>query len=101
MGIVQYWPIGFLFVPLTVAGYVGVPEDKTNAAAGLMNFMRNIGQSVGTAAVTALIARRSQYHQSVLADYTGSPRFHAVTQALAVLAACCGGFDRVLRLGRT
>jgi DHA2 family multidrug resistance protein len=68
----QYIPVAFLFVPLTLAGYVGLSPEKTNAAAGLMNFMRNIGQSVGTSAVTTLIARRSQYHQSVLAEYTGS-----------------------------
>jgi MFS transporter, DHA2 family, multidrug resistance protein len=57
----QYLPVAFLFVPLTLAGYVGLPAEKTNAAAGLMNFMRNIGQSVGTSAVTTLIARRSQW----------------------------------------
>src|SRR5258705_9549508 len=72
----QYIPVAFLFVPLTLAGYVGLPAGKTNAAAGLMNFMPNIGQSVGTSAVTTLIARRSQYHQSVLAGYTTSAPFH-------------------------
>jgi DHA2 family multidrug resistance protein len=72
----QYLPVGFLFVPLTMAAYVGLPESKSNAAAGLINFTRNIGQSVGTSAVTTLIARRSQYHQSVLAEYTRSPRFN-------------------------
>jgi len=41
--------------PPHLAGYVGLPAGKTNAAAGLMNFMRNIGQSVGTSAVTTLI----------------------------------------------
>ncbi len=80
----QYAPIAFLFVPLTLAGYVGLPAEKTNAAAGLMNFMRNIGQSVGTSAVTTLIARRSQYHQSVLAEYTASGRFQASITALAM-----------------
>jgi DHA2 family multidrug resistance protein len=80
----QYAPIAFLFVPLTLAGYVGLPAEKTNAAAGLMNFMRNIGQSVGTSAVTTLIARRSQYHQSVLAEYTASGRFQASIAALAM-----------------
>src|ERR1700731_4599588 len=72
----QYIPVAFLFVPLTLAGYIGLSPEKTNAAAGLMNFMRNIGQSVGTSAVTTLIARRSQYHQSVLAVYTRSPYFN-------------------------
>jgi DHA2 family multidrug resistance protein len=41
-----------------------------------------MGQSVGTSAVTTLIARRSQYHQSVLADYTRAPRFDAVVAGL-------------------
>src|ERR1700720_479273 len=80
----QYIPVAFLFVPLTLAGYVGLRAEKTNAAAGLMNFMRNIGQSVGTSAVTTLIARRSQYHQSVLAEYTASGRFHASIAGLAI-----------------
>ena len=85
----QYVPVAFLFVPLTLAGYVGLPAEKTNAAAGLMNFMRNIGQSVGTSAVTTLIARRSQYHQSVLAAYTASARFHDATTALALRLTHC------------
>jgi DHA2 family multidrug resistance protein len=80
----QYIPVAFLFVPLTLAGYVGLAPEKTNAAAGLMNFFRNMGQSVGTSAVTTLIARRSQYHQSVLAEYTASGRFHASIIALTM-----------------
>ena len=33
--------VGFLFVPLTMAAYVGLPDSKSNAAAGLINFTRN------------------------------------------------------------
>jgi len=82
MRIWQYLPVGFLFVPLTMAAYVGLPESKSNAAAGLINFTRNIGQSVGTSAVTTLLARRGQYHQSVLAEYTRSHRFDAAIAGL-------------------
>src|SRR6201987_571622 len=82
MRIWQYLPVGFLFVPLTMATYVGLPESKSNSAAGLINFTRNIGQSVGTAAVTTLRARRGQYHQSVLAEYTRSHRFDAAVARL-------------------
>jgi MFS transporter, DHA2 family, multidrug resistance protein len=82
MRIWQYPPVGFLFVPLTMAAYVGLPESKSNAAAGLINFTRNIGQSVGTSAVTTLLARRGQYHQSVLAEYTRSHRFDAAIAGL-------------------
>ena len=82
MRIWQYLPVGFLFVPLTMAAYVGLPTEKSNAAAGLINFMRNIGQSVGTSAVTTLLARRGQYHQSVLAAYTHSHRFDTAVAGL-------------------
>src|SRR6266403_3211317 len=82
MRIWQYLPVGFLFVPLTMAAYVGLPESKSNSAAGLINFTRNIGQSVGTSAVTTLLARRGQYHQSVLAEYTRSHRFDAAVAGL-------------------
>jgi DHA2 family multidrug resistance protein len=53
------------------------------AASGLMNFMRNIGQSIGTSAVTTLIARRSQFHQSILAEHTASGRFKGAITGLA------------------
>jgi MFS transporter, DHA2 family, multidrug resistance protein len=81
--VLQSIPLPFLFVPLTLAGYVGLPSEKTNSAAGLMNFMRNMGQSIGTSALTTVLARRDQFHQSVLADYTASPRFHNAVQRLA------------------
>ena len=88
--ILQYFPLGFVFVPLNVAGYVGLAPEKTNGAAGLMNFMRNIGQSVGTSAVTTLIARRSQYHQSVLAAHSGSGGFDAAIHTLTTQLARAG-----------
>src|ERR1700719_3384908 len=41
-------------------------------------------------AVTTLIARPSQYHQSVLASYTASGRFHDATAALAMRLTSAG-----------
>jgi DHA2 family multidrug resistance protein len=67
--VAQVVGFGFLFVPITLVTYVGVPADKTNAVAGMINFMRNIGSSVGTSLVTTVIARRSQFHQSILASH--------------------------------
>jgi DHA2 family multidrug resistance protein len=69
--IVQYIPMGFIFIPATMAAYIGVPQEKSNAVAGLINFVRNIGSSVGTSAVTTILARRTQFHQAVLASDTG------------------------------
>jgi DHA2 family multidrug resistance protein len=64
--VVQVIGIGFLFVPITLASYVGIPQEQSNMVSGIINFMRNIGSSVGTSVVTTMIARRSQYHQAVL-----------------------------------
>ena len=77
--------LGFLFVPITLVAYIGIPADKNNAVAGIVNFMRNIGSSVGTSMVTTLIARRSQYHQQVLIDYTraDNPNFQNLANGLA------------------
>jgi DHA2 family multidrug resistance protein len=36
---------------------------------GIINFMRNIGSGVGTSMVTTLVARRAQYHQSILVEH--------------------------------
>ncbi len=88
--IIQYLPVAFLMVPITASGYIGLPKEKSNAAAGLMNFTRNIGMSVGTSAVTTMVERRSQYHQSVLAVYTGSGHFNAAVAGLADRLAHAG-----------
>jgi DHA2 family multidrug resistance protein len=68
--IAQYVPMGFIFIPATMAAYIGVPQEKNNAVAGLINFVRNIGASVGTSAVTTILARRAQVHQVMLANDT-------------------------------
>jgi MFS transporter, DHA2 family, multidrug resistance protein len=46
------------------------PPDKANSVAGIFNFMRNIGSSVGTSMVTTLLARRAQVHRMVLSQHT-------------------------------
>ncbi len=85
--IAQVVGLGFLFVPITLAAYVGMPPEKSNAVAGMINFMRNMGSSVGTSMVTTLIARRSQYHQAILVGHTtpGNPNFQNATSGLAQL----------------
>jgi DHA2 family multidrug resistance protein len=44
--VAQVVGIGFLFVPITAAGYIGVPPEKGNSVSGMINFMRNIGGSI-------------------------------------------------------
>jgi MFS transporter, DHA2 family, multidrug resistance protein len=94
--IVQVFGMAFLFVPINLSSYVGMPQDKSSSIAGIVNFMRNIGSSVGTSMVTAIIARRSQVHQVYLAaDVT--PGATSVTNAISGLTArlAASGMDAV------
>jgi DHA2 family multidrug resistance protein len=83
--IAQVIGLGFLFVPITLVAYIGVSPEKNNAVAGIVNFMRNMGSSVGTSIVTTLIARRSQFHQEILGDYirAGNPNLQNTVDGLA------------------
>ena len=87
--ITQVIGLGFLFVPITLVAYVGIAPEKNNSVAGIVNFMRNMGSSVGTSIVTTLIARRSQFHQARLVEHArpDNPNFqnslNGLTQHLA------------------
>ncbi len=61
--------LAFLFIPINTVAYLGLPPEKNNAASAIINMMRNIGGSVGISFATTLLARRQQYHQSVLIDH--------------------------------
>jgi DHA2 family multidrug resistance protein len=82
--ITQVIGLGFLFVPITLVAYVGVAPEKNNSVAGIVNFMRNMGSSVGTSLVTTLIARRSQFHQLRLVEKArvDNPNFAHSVQGL-------------------
>ncbi len=82
--VVQVIGIGFLFVPITMAGYIGIPVEKGNSVSGMVNFMRNMGSSIGTSIVTTMIARRAQYHQEVLISHAtpDTPAFRGTLDAL-------------------
>jgi DHA2 family multidrug resistance protein len=90
--VVQVFGLGFLFVPINLVSYVGMPADKSNSVAGLVNFMRNIGSSIGTSMVTTLLARRAQLHQVFLAAHVtpGQPPFTLRAQALVARLASLG-----------
>jgi DHA2 family multidrug resistance protein len=99
--ITQVIGLGFLFVPITLVAYIGIAPEKNNAVAGIVNFMRNMGSSVGTSLVTTLIARRSQFHQARLVQSVslGNPSFLNSASGLAqrLTAAGVGGHDSQLQ----
>ena len=83
--IYQAAPLAFLFVPINTIVYAGVPPEKNNAVSGIVNLARNMGGDIGIALVTTLIARRSQFHQHVLAAHT-DPMNQAFTARLQGIA---------------
>jgi MFS transporter, DHA2 family, multidrug resistance protein len=59
--------MAFVFVPLTTLTMDPIPRAETGYATSLYSVVRNIGSSVGVSFVTTFVARRSQFHQSILA----------------------------------
>jgi MFS transporter, DHA2 family, multidrug resistance protein len=90
--IAQVIGLGFLFVPITLVAYIGIAPEKNNAVAGIVNFMRNMGSSVGTSLVTTLIARRSQFHQLRLVEKAriDNPNFVNLSRGLSRSLATSG-----------
>jgi len=90
--IAQVIGLGFLFVPITLVAYIGIAPEKNNSVAGIINFMRNMGSSVGTSIVTTLIARRSQFHQARLVETirVDNPNFVNAANGLAQRFAISG-----------
>jgi MFS transporter, DHA2 family, multidrug resistance protein len=65
----QSFGLAFLFIPINVSAFAYVPREKTNMGTGIINLARNIGASVGIATVTTMLQRRTQVHQSQLAEH--------------------------------
>ena len=83
--IVQSFGLAFLFVPISTVAFMRIPRERMNYATGLFNLARNIGGSSGIAATTTMLARRAQYHQSVLVSHL-TPYDPAYRDALAKAA---------------
>jgi len=60
--------IPFLFVPLTNLAYVGLRPEESNQASALMNVARNLGGTIGIAAVETMLTRRQEFHQARLVE---------------------------------
>jgi len=61
--------MSFIFVPLTSATMGLLRQDQMGNASGIFNLMRNIGGSIGIAAMTTLLARSTQSNQAALAHH--------------------------------
>jgi len=57
---------GCIFVPLTTLTMGRLPKAEIGNAAGIYNLMRNLGGSVGIAAIMSFLVRGTQIHQNYL-----------------------------------
>jgi MFS transporter, DHA2 family, multidrug resistance protein len=82
--IYQTLGLAFLFIPISTLAYMGIPRHKSNQVAGMNNFMRNLGGSIGISMLGTFLTRLSQRHQVYLSAHTsaGDPQF---TQRVAGL----------------
>jgi len=93
--IVSGCAMGFIFVPLTTMAMGTLPNEQVGNASGVYNLMRNTGGSIGIAAMTTMLARSAQTHQTAIAahmtayDPVFQQRLHEIAGALGLRG---GGF---------
>ncbi len=83
--IYQTMGLAFIFIPSNVLSYVNIPREKNNQISSMINFVRNIGGSIGIAMVSTYVTRRTQQWQSYLSANTqnGNPQFRAMADGIA------------------
>ncbi len=70
--VISGFAMGFIFVPLTTMTLSRLRKQEIGNATGIYNLTRNIGGSFGIAAITTLLVRGSQVHQTFLAADAGA-----------------------------
>jgi DHA2 family multidrug resistance protein len=75
----------FMFVPISVMSYVGIPQAKNNEVSGMTALARNIGGGIGVSFISTMLVRRAQAHQRLLAAhvYNGSATYTAMQRGMA------------------
>ena len=75
----------FLFVPISIMSYVGVPQEKNNEVSGLTALARNIGGSLGVSFISTMLLRRAQTHQEILSAhvYGASTKYMSLKQGMS------------------
>jgi DHA2 family multidrug resistance protein len=61
--------LAFLFIPISTLAYMGIPRHKSNQVAGMNNFMRNLGGSIGISMLSTWLQRLAQSHQVYLSAH--------------------------------
>jgi len=76
--------LSMIFVPLSTVTMGTLKQEEMGNGSGIFNLMRNVGGSVGIAAVTALLSRQAQVNQADLLGrmHPGDPAFGTALRGL-------------------
>ncbi|NWE49936.1 MFS transporter [Pseudomonas gingeri] len=83
---------GAAFVPLTSAGIAGVEPQNAGAASGLVNVAHQVGGSLGTAVIIAIVGMAARLSPQPLAAGADAQARQALSQALSVGATSSAAF---------
>jgi MFS transporter, DHA2 family, multidrug resistance protein len=77
--------LAFIFIPSNLLCYDGVPRESNNQVSSMMNFVRNIGGSIGIALVSTMVVRSTQARQSYMAAHmqNGNPMFRQMVAGMS------------------
>jgi EmrB/QacA subfamily drug resistance transporter len=93
----HYWPdllpiylvvafaIAFAFVPVTIAGFIGVPANQAGLASGLLNMTQQIGGAIGVAVTSTIFVSQAKKGNFTPEAYTSG--YHWAFAALVAIAA--------------
>jgi len=90
--IYQTLGLAFIFIPSNTLSYVDIPREKNNQVSSMINFVRNIGGSIGIALISTFITRTAQVRQNYLSGnmHNGNPKFQQMVQGLAATLQSAG-----------
>lgn len=57
-----------IIVPITSIATANIEEEQAGSASGLFNMLRNLGGSIGIAALSTVLTRREQFHSSRIGE---------------------------------
>ncbi len=91
-----FWPLVLrglgsvmMFVPLSLATLGSLPKQAISAGSGFYSLTRQMGSSIGIAAITTLLAHREAIHRAVLVEHV-TDNNPAATLRLQQLGAAFG-----------
>jgi MFS family permease len=104
----HYWPdllplyiifavgLAFAFIPVTIAGFIGVPPHQAGLASGLLNTTQQIGGALGVAVTSTIFVSHAKAGHFTPQAYTSGYRwaFAALVAFAAVGAVAAFVFFR-------